>query len=492
MKRIAFGLLTLALTLVACNKNDINLSPVDNNVETNEGIPFTATISAGDNVVTRALTESGNTLVATWKVGEKVALVHNSRKDEMTVSEVNDGVATITGTITGSPSTGDAVIIIYPYTAADGSIYEATGDLRDNVLGSQANPQNGKLTGSDSIAEKYDVRKGSGTLKVSDGTASLNGNVSLANQFAIFKFTVRQYNGTTAIRTKRLTITADGHKYFISNIPTDVLYVALPAVDGKKVIFDVMADDGRNSTYTCAKLNTTFAAGKFYQVTLKMRQYALMGGVKWAVCNIGATNPQDYGDYYSWGATATQTTYNWANYPHMQADQSDSNHINKYTIADGWYNYGSPIWYDGSTFKGDNGDGVEYKDLASYGYVDDVARQQWGGTWRIPTEDERQALKNPENFTWEWTTDYKGTGVTGMLVTCNNTDDYGIYRQIFLPAAGYYDGSSLNDKGYWGHYWTSSLSNYTISAWNLGVSSAGPGGGAIYRYYGYSVRPVAE
>ena len=460
MKRIAFGLLTLALTLVACNKNDIDLSPVDNNVETNEGIPFTATISAGDNVVTRALTESGNTLVATWEVGEKVALVHNSRKDEMTVSEVNDGVATITGTITGSPSTGDAVIIIYPYTAAAGSSSYATGDLQDNVLGSQANPQNGKLTGSDGIAEKYDVRKGSGTLKVSDGTASLNGIVSLANMFAIFKFTVRGYDGTTAISTKQLTITISGHKYSILHLPgTDVLYAALPAVDGKKVIFDATAEDSLNSTYTCAKLNTTFAAGKFYQVTLKMRQYALMGGVKWAVCNIGATNPQDYGDYYAWGETTTKTKYDWSNY----------------------------VWGGSSDFTKYTG-----SDYATLQAEDDVARQQWGGTWRIPTEDERQALKNTENFTWEWTTDYKGTGVKGMLVTSKNKDEYDQNRQIFLPAAGCYEGSSLKVNGSYGYYWTSSLANSTECAWYLGFSSTGKGGGTVHRCNGYSVRAVAE
>ena len=480
MKRIAFGLLTLALTLVACNKNDIDLSSVDNNVETNEGIPFTATISAGDNVVTRALTESGNTLVATWKVGEKVALVHNSRKDEMTVSEVNDGVATITGTITGSPSTGDAVIIIYPYTAADG----VTGNVMSTVL----DKQKGRLTGEDSIAEKYDVRKGSGTLKVS-GTSTLNGTVSLANQFAIFKFAIRGYDGTTTINTKELTITADDHTYTIT--PTtaiDVLYVALPAVDGKKVIFD--ATDGSDNTYTCSKLNTTFATGKFYQSTLKMRQYALMGGLKWATCNIGAASPTDYGDYYAWGAIATQKTYDWANYPHMQAGQSDYDHINKYTIADGWTSYGSPIWYDGSTFKGDNGDGVEYKDLASYGYVDDVARQQWGGTWRIPTEAEWQALLNEDNFTWGWYDDFYGK--KGWLVTGKNTDIPIVSRRIFFPLAGANENSSPNYQGVTGDYWTSTISNFTISARVLELSSSGHGIGQVYRCYGYSVRAVAE
>ena len=483
MKRIAFGLLTLALTLVACNKNDIDLSPVDNNVETNEGIPFTATISAGDNVVTRALTESGNTLVATWAVGEKVALVHNSRKDEMTVSEVNDGVATITGTITGWPATGDAVTIFYPSTAAEDFPNEITGEigLKDDVL----DGQNGQLTGAGSIAEKYDVRKGSGTLKVSGGTATLDGNVSLTNQFAIFKFTVCLYHGdeVNAFCPVLLRITIGSDTYTITADGWDeVLYVALPAVDGKKVIFD--AEDDRGEMYTCAKLNTTFAAGKFYQTRLKMRQCVLMGegyNLRWAVCNMGfARQADDYGDYYAWGATATQTTYDWAHYPFMQAGQNDFNHINKYTIADGWKD---GIWYSSDTFIGDG-----KTSFADYDYVDDVARQQWGGTWHIPTEEEWQALKNPENFIWTWKTDYNCK--KGMLVTSKVPGYSG--NQIFLPAAGCYEGSSINLEGAYGYYWSSSLSNYTMSARYFGISSSGTGGGQIYRHNGCSVRAVAE
>lgn len=32
----------------------------------------------------------------------------------------------------------------------------------------------------------------------------------------------------------------------------------------------------------------------------------LPSGVKWATCNIGATAPEDDGDYYAWGETSTK------------------------------------------------------------------------------------------------------------------------------------------------------------------------------------------
>jgi hypothetical protein len=40
----------------------------------------------------------------------------------------------------------------------------------------------------------------------------------------------------------------------------------------------------------------------------------LPSGNLWATCNIGAQNPEDYGDYYAWGETETKGTYDWSTY----------------------------------------------------------------------------------------------------------------------------------------------------------------------------------
>ena len=101
-----FFMAALALMTAACSNDDNDLTQQPAKAE---GIPFTATISMGESASTRALTENGTKIEATWAVDDKVALIHNGVKDEMTVSAVNAGVATITGTITGSPSGGDAV-----------------------------------------------------------------------------------------------------------------------------------------------------------------------------------------------------------------------------------------------------------------------------------------------------------------------------------------------------------------------------------------------
>ena len=461
MKKSVFGIAALLLAFAACNKIETESQVADKT----EGIPFSATVSLGNNAATKALAENGSTITASWAEGEKVALIHNGVSDEMTVSSVSGGSATITGTIT-SPADGEDVTIIYPSSAADGT----TGNIKADLLYAQ----NGLLTGEGSISENYDARKGSGKLKV-DGTATLDGSVSLTNQFAIFKFTVRGADGTTVISAKPLTVTIGTQGYVITPASaTDVLYAALPAVSGEKVSFD--ATDGSDRTYTCAKLSASFAAGSYYQSTLKMREYVDLGivvddkKIKWATCNVGASKPEDYGDYFAWGETAAKENYTWATYKWMQEGQSDSNYITKYTFVD---QQTGGIWYDGSTFIGDNKTVLDFED--------DAARASWGGSWRMPTDAEWTELRT--ECTWTWTTQNEKNG---YLVTGPNGNS------IFLPAAGRRYGTSLLRAGSDGLYWSSSL--YEASSVSAIVhfysDEVSRVGGS--RCLGFSVRPVSE
>lgn len=441
MKKSVFGIAALLLALAACNKIETGNQPVENT----EGIPFTATVSLDDNAATKALAESGSTITATWEAGEKVALIHNGVSDEMTVSSVSGGSATITGTIT-SPADGEDVTIIYPSSAADGT----TGNIKADLLYAQY----GLLTGEGSISKNYDARKGTGTLKV-DGTATLDGSVSLTNQFAIFKFTVRGADGTTVISAKPLTVTIGTQDYVITpDAETDVLYAALPAVSGEKVSFD--ATDGSDRTYTCAKLSVSFAAGSYYQSTLKMREYVdlgiVVGGkkIKWATCNVGAANPQDYGNYFAWGETTSKTNYNsgWSNY----FDGGPT--FTKYNISGGK-----------TVLEPEN----------------DAARANWGGSWRMPTNAEMEALLG---LSKEWGT-YEGAN--GYKFTGNG-------KTLFLPAAGSLLGANLCNAGSFGYYWSSSLYEYNSGyAWDVYFGSEYADSDDYgYRYLGQSVRPVTE
>lgn len=180
----------------------------------------------------------------------------------------------------------------------------------------------------------------------------------------------------------------------------------------------------------------------------------------WATCNIGADNPWDYGDYYAWGATTTQTSYDWAQYPFMEAGYSNDTHITKYTFDDG---IESGIWYDiNEEFSGDG-----KTTFADYDYADDAARLLWGGTWRIPTAEEWTALSNTAYYSWEWKTNYNGSGKNGVLVTRRAGTGPCSGNSIFLPAAGWRTDTDTIKVDSDCEYWSSSLGSDSYYAMGL-------------------------
>lgn len=181
--------------------------------------------------------------------------------------------------------------------------------------------------------------------------------------------------------------------------------------------------------------------------------------VKWATCNVGANNPEDYGDYFAWGETTTKSTYSWSTYKYCNGSSST---LTKYC--------------DNSSY-GNNGftDNKTQLELS-----DDAARANWGGAWRMPTDAEWTELY--EQCTWTWTTQ---KGMNGYKVMSKSNGN-----SIFLPAAGSRYDSLLDDAGRFGDYWSSSLyAYYPNGAWYVYFS------GYVFRdyshrYYGLSVRPV--
>ena len=179
--------------------------------------------------------------------------------------------------------------------------------------------------------------------------------------------------------------------------------------------------------------------------------------VKWATCNVGATKPEGYGNYYAWGETEPKTTYDWSTYK-----WGGKTTLTKYNTSS---SYGT----------------VDYKTVLEL--ADDAARANWGGAWRMPTDAEWTELRN--NCTWTWTDDYNGTGVAGQIVT-SNINGY----SIFLPAAGYRGGDNFA-AGVHGYYCSSSLgTNGTIYVWGVSFSLVDVSRYDYDRFLGRPVRPV--
>ena len=166
--------------------------------------------------------------------------------------------------------------------------------------------------------------------------------------------------------------------------------------------------------------------------------------VKWATCNLGASSPLDYGDYYAWGETSVKSIY---------TTQNSRTYGNSY--------YNCDMGGNEST---------------------DAARACWGSTWRLPTKAEAQELV--DKCAWIWT---KQGDKAGYQITSQNGNS------IFLPATGFRYESLLDSAGEWGNYWTSSPNgSFASRAFSLYFSAAGRDVGWSNRCYGRSIRPVCE
>ena len=114
------------------------------------------------------------------------------------------------------------------------------------------------------------------------------------------------------------------------------------------------------------------------------------------------------------------------------------------------------------------------------------AAESWGGTWKLPTAKQWEALMDENNCTWTWKTDYtfKGKTMNGYIVSDKNDDT----KFIFLPAAGIYvDGYyGVRVQGGDGYYWSTDDDRYLGFSGGLRVvGNDGP-------YDGMAVRPVSD
>ena len=162
--------------------------------------------------------------------------------------------------------------------------------------------------------------------------------------------------------------------------------------------------------------------------------------VKWATCNVGASSPSDYGNYYAWGETTTKSSYTFNNSRTYNRSVGDIS--------------GNPQY--------------------------DAATANWGKGWRMPTKAEFEELVDKCDWQQGGHGGYKVTGPNG--------------NSIFLPAAGWRTGSSLFDAGVDGSYWSSTPNgSNTLSAYSLYFYSGYHYEYWLYRRFdGRSVRPVSD
>ena len=195
-------------------------------------------------------------------------------------------------------------------------------------------------------------------------------------------------------------------------------------------------------TYKKKAENKTFISGHEYV------DLGLPSGLKWATCNVGASKPLEWGNYYSWSEVSPKYEYSIDTY--------------------------SPRFlYIDKSFK--------IPDNITPNSGDDVARMNWGEPWRMPTvEDFVELIKY---CTW------KKVSLNGDVywkITGPSN------KHILLPSGGTKQVRTFPFSNEYIFYWSANRDNYNSNQARMltDFHKSEPYIDRYYRYYGALVRPV--
>ena len=257
MKKV-FGIAAMLLALAACNKIETEIQTTDQA----EGITITAQLAPKTGgATTRAVSEGSGKIVSEWAENEHIAVLYEVSSTkyvaDATITAVDGGgTATITFTVEAGTANNTACTLVYPYTAAKDD-HSGVKDAA-TLLAAQDGTLNANL----------DVRVGAGTIQTT--TPGLTVTTQPAAQFAIFKVTVKNSDGSATINVTSLTITIGTDNFVITHAATSELFAALPAIASQAVTFTATGSDTK--TYTASKASVTFSAGYYYQSVIKMAE----------------------------------------------------------------------------------------------------------------------------------------------------------------------------------------------------------------------------
>ena len=180
--------------------------------------------------------------------------------------------------------------------------------------------------------------------------------------------------------------------------------------------------------------------------------------VKWACCDVGASTPDGKGDLFAWGETKPKSVYERENYKWITTESG-------------------PILYT----KYCTNPSYAFNNLADNKTTlessDDAASVNWGGGWRMPTNEEFEELKT--NCTWTKSWQYGGGKLTGP-----NGNSIVLQNQTLAGHTRFFTYGFTHIC-----YWTSTLYTTPASSWSIEQTCA-YGFFPEYRDVGMAVRPV--
>ena len=194
----------------------------------------------------------------------------------------------------------------------------------------------------------------------------------------------------------------------------------------------------------------------------------LPSGTLWATCNVGATAPEEFGNYYAWAEIETKNKY-W----------SDN------------YKWGEPKKYTKYVCHGETGLNYFTDNKTKMDAEDDVANIVWKRDWHLP--DNEQFKEMVDNCSWSLKI------INDIYAFVGESKLNG--KEIILPAADSFTYKQFVFPGEYSNnacYWTSDL--YNTQNANSGIAyhflftsldnQYITGMVLQERYYGHTVRPV--
>ena len=337
--KIFCGMLAM-LAFTACSSDN------DERADAPRFYNVTLTASMGD-AETRALSENGNVITATFAKNDEVIVV-----DE-------DGV-TIIGTLTAQ-SAGASTTLSGDLNAASLTVGEKV-TLRYRSATANYDGQVGTLAG---IADNQDYAEGTLTVSTTEPLTFESNSVTLSAKQSITKFTFT--DGTNAINVKDFRIIAAGLVQSIATNGAETLgtvtgtltaassdvYVALRNNSGDKKTYTFIVKDNAGNWHVGTK-NAKLTNGKNYTVTVALNStltsssavgtIGVVGGLPAivisnttavALMNAGAIWPEDYGEYYTFENRASGLTNSW--YVPTQAELTSlkNTYSNEWTTQNG-------------------------------------------------------------------------------------------------------------------------------------------------------------
>ena len=540
------ALVVMGAILAGCTKE----TPA---AEEDKIVTLTVSVGFSEDESTKALDiDYGNkTVVKTFAEGEKIAVIYKS--GEKTLKAVSSplpagdhGKSATFEVALSSPNENSPIRIIYPAAMAQNvqTIAEYNED-KQTIKFSNLSAQDGTLN---NLASNLD-------LCVFDGALSgyaMPTTASLTNRLAILAYTLYDGKGTpdkaddapiTSSVTKMIISDGTNNYEITPSAGASPIYVAIRPTSAANI---VITADGDANHYVKSLTGKTYAAGQFYNTTNRMTKLATFklndSGTKKVVFAPGNLQATWDGSSWSWAFAANQWDYigNAAGNTSINGNGT----ISGTGTVDlfGWVG-ASSNWRDAAQYGISNSPATN--SINTYGDNNmDNLKSDWGNTigsgWRTLTGGPEGEWKyifdtRESDSTVNGTTDARyslatintdvNSGVNGMIlfpdgitVAGGEATSWGSINAVnpgstwadatkctsaqwtalaakgcvFLPAAGYREGASVNDVGLYGAYWSSTACNvsyaFDVYFYYEELETAFD----PERYYGNSVRLVRQ